>query len=95
MTGSSRGDKLTTLITDNWLLPCTFTFYKVSIYRILPPDSYPALFDFLMSLDNKPRPKFKFNGGRTNVDVDFLVNNNQQTLDQNNGNNNQNNGLVG
>ena len=91
MTVSSRGYKWTTLITDNWLLPSPST---IDISN-LAPDSYQALFDYLMNQGQKRPPKIRFKGGRTNVDVDFLVNNNQQTLDQNNGNNNQNNGLVG
>ena len=92
MTGSSRGDKLTTLITDNWLLHLLLLSIDISN---LAPDSYQALFDYLMNQGQKRPPKIRFKGGRTNVDVDFLVNNNQQTLDQNNNNNNQNNGLVG
>lgn len=36
------------------------------------------------------RPKIKYRGGKVNVNLDFLVNNNQQTDNFNNDNNNNN-----
>ena len=40
-------------------------------------------------------PKIKYKGGNTNVNLDFVVTNGQQTTNSNNNNNNLNNPILG